>query len=259
MNKKNRIRTSLLLIAVMLILTIPTVSAQAARPLIGSGLGCTTKHMTVFKDQLCKTYQGYLDDNESFTILDKFTDDTWYIVYSTASGEKSGYIQAADTNALIDYCNETGVCSPKGYTPVYYGNSASEYLRAGYVDEVATVVVLSQLGEWSYIEYDTSNGRKRGYVYTENLGRITDEPEQYGEFYLNLPKTTKYIGELHSVYAGPTYRYNKVGSVSDMEITILKDLTPKNAEYTGSTYFIEYDVTGTAQKKTGFIFTDSPL
>ena len=67
-----------------------------------------------------------------------------------------------------------------------------------------------------------------------------NEPAVYEDFYLDNLGTTKWISGYYDVYTGLSYRFDKAGSVRDVE--------------GGYADFIEYNVAGTNQKKTGFIF-----
>ena len=169
MSKTFKMRiVSLMLVLIAVFSAMPTTTASAASNYDG-GLGFVYQKTNVYKEQSCTTYQGYLYADESFTILNKYSNGVWFIRYSMSSGPKTGYINAA---ALGDWkyddSSTTCVAQPKGYTDVYYGNNSTEYVRARYVDQEELVVVLSQYGGWSYIEYDTTAGRKRGYVVSSN-------------------------------------------------------------------------------------------
>lgn len=107
------------------------------------------------------------------------------------------------------------------------------------------------------IEYDTTAGRKRGYVPSSSLTLLGDNLRHNGDFYLMeelFTGTITYIAEKYDVYSGLNTVYTKIGSVSAMNITILADTSNLNNNSSYSTYYIKYDVDGTSQKKSGFIF-----
>ena len=254
MTKNLKTRIVSMVVALAVILSVMPATLANAAGMYDGGLGMTYLQTTVYKDQGCTTYQGYLYEAEIFTILNKYSNGVWYIRYSMSSGPKTGYIDPKNYKyPPADSSNNSCVAQPKGYTAVYYGNSSTEYVRAGYVDEEELVVVLAQSGGWSYIEYDTTAGRKRGYVVSSNL-TVFNAPSQYGEFYMNSAGTTMYVTGPYNVYSGINDVYTTIGSVSDMNVTVLADLTQKNSDPPDSIYYIEYDVTGTSQKKAGFIF-----
>lgn len=125
-------------------------------------------------------------------------------------------------------------------------------MQVGTVYTSDIVAVLSVSGNWTYIEYDTTSGRKRGYVAWGNLQYFDDGVNYWSDFYFNDSGYTQYVSGYHTVYAGPSYRYFNVGSVSN-ENVIIKGVFQRNTEGAPA-YFVEYNVTGTSQKKTGFIF-----
>lgn len=238
---------------------IPATTANAATTDYLGALGIVTVKTNVYKEQSCSTYQGYLYAGETFSVLDEYSNGVWLIRYSMSSGPKTGYIYAPDIPEYWarTYETTTSLAIPKGYTDVYYGDSSTEYVRAGYVDQEEYVVYLSGSGDWAYIEYDTTAGRKRGYVPESSLTLLNGGPYHNGDFYLMeamFPGTSVYITGKYDVYSGPNNVYTKIGSVSKMNITVILDLSYFNSNSAYSTYYIKYDVDGTSQKKSGFIF-----
>lgn len=260
MTKNLKTRIVSMVLALAMILTImPTMTAQAASTdVYGGSLGIVNAKTNVYKEKACSTYQGYLYAGETFTILEECGNGVWFIRYSMSSGPKTGYIKWTYIYDawLMGYSTTTCLAKPKGHTDVYYGNSSTEYVRAGYVDQEEYVVFLSEDDEWTYIEYDTTAGRKRGYVPSSSLTVLNGGPRHNGDFYLMaglFPGTTTYISGTYDVYSGPNTVYTKIGSVSAMNITIQCDVSSLNTNPSYSTYYIKYDVDGTSQKKSGFI------
>lgn len=257
-NLKTRIVSMIFALAMILTIMPPVTANAAAVDYLGS-LGIVDVKTNVYKEQSCSTYQGYLYANETFTILDRYSNGVWFIRYSMSSGPKTGYIHAVDFPEYwtMTYETTTGLAIPKGHTDVYYGNSSTEYVRAGYVDQDEYVVLLSEYEDWVYIEYDTTAGRKRGYVPYSSLTILDGGPLHNGDFYLMtplFPGTTRYMSGKYDVYSGPNTVYTKIGSVSDMNLTVILDVSYFNSNASYSTYYIKYDVDGTSQKKSGFIF-----
>lgn len=247
--KKLKKRLVFVVVAIILILPmVPTNIVNAAT--YNGGYGITVNAMTVYSNIECTVKKGSLDDNEGFTILYEYSNNVYYIQYSTANGAKEGYIKTSNLNSIRDYTSSSCVAQANISTDVYYGNNSSVYLKAGSVDAGELVAVISQCDNWLYIEYNTVSGRKRGYVLASNFTKF-NPPVSYGNFYLDKSGTTLYVGS-YTVYSGPTYRYIKVGSVSNENILLMQRIT-ENTEG-GVIYFIVYNVTGSSQKKSGFIF-----
>lgn len=220
----------------------------------GGGGAITVSDITVYTTSACTTKKGSLYDNEGFTVLEKLSSGVWHIEYSTTGKIKDGYIKKADANGVNNYTSKSCVAVAKAATKVYYGNSTSKYAEAGSISSGEKVVVISKYGNWSYIEYNvTSDGtRKRGYVQNSSL-TFYGEPSSYGDFYLNLASSSYKTTKAMTVYAGPTYRYKAVGSVSKGEtINRLKKVPLDNEG--NYAYFISYTITGTQKLKTGLIF-----
>lgn len=247
---KNRM-VSLLLVVITVLSMIPTCVTNAATGYNGGGGAQTVENMNVYSDAACTSKKGSLYDNEAFTVLYGYGNGLYYIEYSTPSGSKEGYISLGQHDYINDYTNNTCVATVNVNTYVYYGNNATTYVRAGTVYTSERVVVYSRYADWSYIEYNTSTGRKRGYVPASSL-TYYNEPAVYEDFYLDNLGTTKWISGYYDVYTGLSYRFDKAGSVRDESVvvraTVATDLEGGYAD------FIEYNVAGTNQKKTGFIF-----
>ena len=116
------------------------------------------------------------------------------------------------------------------------------------------VAVIAVCGQSAYVEYNTSAGRKRGYVPYYNLD-VKNSPVAWKSVYNSNGETDRashamYFAGSATVYAGPTSLYASIGSVSNETIYRYGGeihIGPYNA------YYIEYYVTGTTQVKSGFI------
>ncbi|HJJ13113.1 MAG TPA: hypothetical protein OIM48_07455 [Clostridiaceae bacterium] len=129
---------------------------------------------------------------------------------------------------------------------VYNGVNGS---KSGTIYAQEGVTVLNFLDNgWAYVEYNTTSGRKRGYMSYYNLtcyNRTSVFPDLYT---YNKNGDDMYVGS-YNVYAGPGVNYAKVGSVANETVTIFNNFQDGRIE--GA--YIEYYVTGTSQKKSGFI------
>ena len=139
---------------------------------------------------------------------------------------------------------------------VYYGPDVNKYPSCGSVSSGEWVKVhwKEVSGTWCYIEYfiDNSNYNKRGYVRTSQVNVTesvaTKELKELPRYVHNqLTPTTE-------VFYGPNpIDFQPCGSVSFGEsVVYLGEKTEGGTNYA----FIEYDITGTSQKKRGWIYAN---
>ena len=175
--------------------------------------------------------------NETFTILCK-DGNSYFISYSTANGPTLGYVF---TGFMFDtYSTCMGIVT--SYSSVYYGPDTTTYERSGSVNSGEYVAILASESNWYFIEYDTSNGRKRAYVPAQNVSI------QYAED-SNIPLFGNVCGELTisskiNVRQGPSTLYSVYGSVSNQKADLLK--------VEDDFYYIRYSL-NSGKLKTGYI------
>lgn len=181
--------------------------------------------------------KDYIFPNETFTILCK-DGNSYFISYSTANGPTLGYVF---TGFMFDtYSTCMGIVT--SYSSVYYGPDTTTYERSGSVNSGEYVVILASESNWYFIEYDTSNGRKRAYVPAQNVSI------QYAED-SNIPLFGNVCGELTisskiNVRQGPSTLYSVYGSVSNQKADLLK--------VEDDFYYIRYSL-NSGKLKTGYI------
>ena len=181
--------------------------------------------------------KDYIFPNETFTILCK-DGNSYYISYSTANGPTLGYVF---TGFMFDtYSTCMGIVT--SYSSVYYGPDTTTYERSGSVNSGEYVAILASESNWYFIEYDTSNGRKRAYVPAQNVSI------QYAED-SNIPLFGNVCGELTisskiNVRQGPSTLYSVYGSVSNQKADLLK--------VEDDFYYIRYSL-NSGKLKTGYI------
>ena len=179
----------------------------------------------------------YIFPNETFTILCK-DGNSYFISYSTANGPTLGYVF---TGFMFDtYSTCMGIVT--SYSSVYYGPDTTTYERSGSVNSGEYVAILASESNWYFIEYDTSNGRKRAYVPAQNVSI------QYAED-SNIPLFGNVCGELTisskiNVRQGPSTLYSVYGSVSNQKADLLK--------VEDDFYYIRYSL-NSGKLKTGYI------
>lgn len=189
---------------------------------------------------------GTVFNGEGVTVLDS-SGDYYKIQYTTSSGAKSGYV--LKTSLWTDD-GKTTIGTMRSNQTVYYGKSTSGYQSVGSVNNGELVAVLASDSNWTYIEYDTSSKRKRGYVPTSSVFFV--KPSGMQSYYrADSPKQTNIpCPWTCSIYAGPSTQYSYVGSVSSGEtITIISEF---NISY-NHFYLIEYYVGNTGIKKSGYV------
>lgn len=181
--------------------------------------------------------KDYIFPNETFTILCK-DGNSYFISYSTANGPTLGYVF---TGFMFDtYSTCMGIVT--SYSSVYYGPDTTNYERSGSVNSGEYVAILASESNWYFIEYDTSNGRKRAYVPAQNVSI------QYAED-SNIPLFGNVCGELTisskiNVRQGPSTLYSVYGSVSNQKADLLK--------VEDDFYYIRYSL-NSGKLKTGYI------
>ena len=181
--------------------------------------------------------KDYIFPNETFTILCK-DGNSYFISYSTANGPTLGYVF---TGFMFDtYSTCMGIVT--SYSSVYYGPDTTTYERSGSVNSGEYVAILASESNWYFIEYDTSNGKKRAYVPAQNVSI------QYAED-SNIPLFGNVCGELTisskiNVRQGPSTLYSVYGSVSNQKADLLK--------VEDDFYYIRYSL-NSGKLKTGYI------
>lgn len=181
--------------------------------------------------------KDYIFPNETFTILCK-DGNSYFISYSTANGPTLGYVF---TGFMFDtYSTCMGIVT--SYSSVYYGPDTTTYERSGSVNSGEYVAILASESNWYFIEYNTSNGRKRAYVPAQNVSI------QYAED-SNIPLFGNVCGELTisskiNVRQGPSTLYSVYGSVSNQKADLLK--------VEDDFYYIRYSL-NSGKLKTGYI------
>jgi len=169
-----------------------------------------------------------------------------FIEYATSSGTKRGYVYAK----YLKFPCETIVCIAKENISVYGGPSNSDYARFGTIYQNELMSLLAKEGNWIYVEYNTTKGRKRGYVdWTKVNPRDYTAGTYFNDFYVAPSNSACHINdEVVSVYGGPNKNYANIGSVNCENVTCF---------WTNDSIFdftcIEYVVTATGLLKRGYI------
>lgn len=267
MTKTSKFKTRILslLLAVLSVVTlIPATNAMAASadeitPRVIGGTGCGqfyayNSNLNVYSDTACTNKIGTIYRYEGFSVIGV---SQWYleVEYSTSTGAKRGYIakETPDEFILADSC----VAKVNSTATLYYGASTTAHPTAGTVYANELVTVLAKNGDWVYVEYNSTAGRKRGYMLYSTL-TCYDRPDSFPDLYsYNNAGTTHYYSGRHTVYAGPSKNYASVGYIQDEYVTIYADFD-YHGFGEGTSWYIEYNVTVNGQilRKSGWIVFD---
>lgn len=213
------------------------------------------QNFTVYSTSSFTNSIGTIYQYEGFTVLLQEAPSGYlWVEYSTSTGPKRGYISIPQdewpprTDGL-GYVTTTST--------VYYGRtdetgSYGTYKTAGTVYPGEVVTIIAKNDNWAYIEYNTTSGRKRGYMAYSNLS-IYNRPNYFNDFYTyNSSGTQEYISGRQYVYSGPTSLYTQVGYVENEYVTRFGYRTVLDANNnTHLSKYIEYESGG--QTKSGFI------
>lgn len=192
---------------------------------------------------------GTLYKNEGCTFLFSYkmgANEVAFIEYASSSGTKRGYVYSK----YLKFPCETIVCIAKENLKVYAGPSTSIYAQLGSIYITELISVLAKEGSWIYVEYNTSSGRKRGYVDWNKVDpRDYKAGTAFNDFYITPSNGDCHIvDESVNVYGGPTKDYAKIGTVNNENVTCF---------WTNDSVFgftcIEYVVSTTGLLKRGYI------
>ena len=249
-------RISIMVLAlVILFTTFPHINARAAEEMGCGGLEFAEwGDITIYDARSGGNVIGKIHQYESFTVITR--DVTYiYVDYSTSKGAKQGYIHIdpEEWGGRSD-----AVAKVKTTSNVYYGRNGygAKYQKAGAVYAGEYVAVIAVSDNWAYVEYNTTGGRKRGYVPFYNLQVSLIHPDEYKSIYNDYDESYRPFHETYffgdkTVYSGPTDLYAPVGSISDEFVFEYGDpvcIGPYKAQY------IEYYVDGTDHElKSGFV------
>lgn len=165
---------------------------------------------------------GSLSTGDTYDVI--FNEFGWqYVLYSTASGYKAGYISGGTDN-VYPSAYATGVEGKmNSQQTVYAGPSNSGYATIGTVsanENVAVLVVNYSYG-YHYIEYSSSSGTKRGYVAASSVT-------------INSNSALAKMSSNSSTYTGPAKYFDTAGVINLEEyVTIIE----KNSSFA----FVEYN------------------
>lgn len=169
---------------------------------------------------------GYSGSNGSYRIA--------YIEISTSTGTKRGYVY---NDQLDNTGYNSSVARVTATSPAYSGPDSS-YVKLGGAYYNEFVSILAKDGDWVFVEYNTSSGRKRGYMSYSNLYNY-NHPGMYNDLATNhgLKQATQQL----TVYGGPNSNNANIGLIYNQEVVSLFGVERGYA-------YIEYSTTNGAKR-----------
>lgn len=225
--------------------TVSNVSGTIDEAYFGGGYNYSDSELTI---KSCYLFDyainsGTIYAGEGFTELQRYYEDGQYISFvefSTPSGTKRGFVNSSSMHITTVY-NSTVARVIADSSPAYAGTDSS-YVKLGGVYKNEFVAVLAVNGNYAYAEYNTTSGRKRGYIRYSDLSNYCVRAYPTDKNHISLKKATTEL----NVYGGPNSDYALIGTVFNQEIVSYLG-TERNYSY------VEYTTTNGAKR--GYVLT----
>lgn len=188
---------------------------------------------------------GTIYAGEGFTELQRYYEDGKYISlveFSTPSGTKRGFVNSSSMH--ISTVNNSTVARVIADSSPAYAGTDSSYVKLGGVYKNEFVAVLAVSNGYAFVEYNTTSGRKRGYIKYSDLSNYCVRSYNKNITHQSLRKATKQL----TVYGGPNSDYASIGTIFNQEIVSFIDI---ERDYS----YIEYTTTNGAKR--GYVQTAS--
>ncbi len=188
---------------------------------------------------------GTIYSGEGFTELQRYYEDGKYVSlveFSTPSGTKRGFVNSSSMH--ISTVNNSTVARVIADSSPAYAGTDSSYVKLGGVYKNEFVAVLAVSNGYAFVEYNTTSGRKRGYVRYSDLSNYCVRAYNKKITHQSLKKATKEL----TVYGGPNSDYASIGTIFNQEVVSFID-TERNYSY------IEYTTSNGAKR--GYVQTAS--
>lgn len=225
--------------------TVSNVSGTIDEAYFGGGYNYSDSELTI---KSCYLFDyainsGTIYAGEGFTELQRYYEDGKYISlveFSTPSGTKRGFVNSSSMHISTVY-DSTVARVIADSSPAYAGTDSS-YVKLGGVYKNEFVAVLAVNGSYAYAEYNTTSGRKRGYIRYSDLSNYCVRAYPTDKNHISLKKATQQL----NVYGGPNSDYALIGTVFNQEIVSYLG-TERNYSY------VEYTTTNGAKR--GYVLT----
>ncbi len=236
---KSRILSAILAL-VCVVGLLPAVPAFAASSDTG-GYAMSGSYQVVYSDASCTTRIGSIGDYEGLTVLYR-SGNVAKVNYSTSSSGsgKTGFLKNPKFR-MEGQLNTTCVGTVRNGVTVYGGPQAVSALKLGSLSSGEIVAVIYSESGWYYVEYNTTSGRKRGYVQAayitaEYPGRLSGFPQSRGPV---MPSPDGLRAQ--NVYGGPSEEYATVGKIFDNERVSVYAVVDNGMD---AWYYIGYTASG---------------
>lgn len=201
---------------------------------------------TLFKHEGCTMifHYDFVDGDRTYHVA--------FIEYSTSSGVKRGYVY----NKYLSFPCETCVAVMNEKATVYAGPN-SGFASIGSISKGEFISIIAKESNDIYVEYNTTNGRKRGYI---KYSQVTPyhRPAVFPDFYTNGTQS-HIVDERVVVYGGPNSNYAELGAVRNEDVTCFNTNKTNTDEYTFEYTCIEYTVGTTGQRKRGYVLASKVI
>jgi len=194
---------------------------------------------------------GNLSYDQSFTLLYQYNHNGYsisYIEFSTPSGPARGYLFNGNMfkphTVLANGDYETKVARVISNATVYHENNAGVSAGSVYTGEIVTVITKN--GDWVYVEYNVSAGRKRGFMSANCLSIYAPTGYVFKDNYMYSfsPALERCWGTMN-IYAGPNNTYPLLDTVTDAWFFPYYN---SMSNYTGSWCFVSYQTSNGTYK-----------
>ena len=211
--------------------SVTDVNKLPARSANGRACRCTSKLTVINKPVGGSASVGSISANESFTRFDETDNAYTYVEYSTSSKTKRGFVLTSSLSSGVN-TGRTGVVAEN--CDVYHGPDLDGYAKVGSVDAGEVVAVLEyetpiSADKWLMIEYNTTSGRKRGYVPRHYISITSFSGVNVMR---KIQSIATFAGTASAkAYYGPNTTFPSVGSIGAGELVSLIDQWDTNGSY----------------------------
>ena len=194
----------------------------------------------------------WIYNQEGFTIIRAFTNYSpwrYEVSYSTSTDStgRTGFISKA--SGVETFTSSSFGTSILYSTNVWYGKNTNSYQPAGSVGSGEIVAALAVDGDWVYIEYNTTSGRKRGWCLKNKMLLDSTGLNPYPSGSESYEQDSSF--GYKTVYAGPGNQYATVGQIATNNKPESVHIMARY-NFSGATWlFIRYSTTN--GYKTGYI------
>ena len=200
---------------------------------------------TLFKHEGCTFLFSYMFNGENIA----------FIEYSTSSGTKRGYVYSK----YLTFPLETIVGIVNQDKVDVYGGPGDNYANIGTLGGGELISLLAKESDNIYVEYNTTGGRKRGYIKWNQINpRDYVQGTMFADFYKN-GNVAHIIPQRCVVYAGPNSNYAELGAVNNENVTCFNTNKEDTNQYTFEYTCIEYVVSSTGKLKRGYVLASQVI